>query len=44
MQGSCLHILKDIPVKGTLDFISVAPERRNGTKGWSPQEQISSQN
>ena len=43
MQDSCLHILKDTPVKGALDFSSVAPEGRNGTKGWSLQEQISSQ-
>lgn len=43
MHDSCLHVLKDIPCKGALDFISVAPERRNGTKEWSPQEQVSSQ-
>ena len=28
MQDVCLHILKDFLIKGALDFISVAPEKK----------------
>lgn len=32
MKGSCLYILKDFPIKGALDLISPAPEKK---KKWN---------
>ena len=32
MQDSCLHILKDFPIKGALDLISAAPGKKEEEK------------